>query len=180
MSDPILQTERLYFRHLVPDDFDDLYTLYSDPEIRRYFPDGTRTQEETLEELEWFLNGHPRRPELGLWATVHRETGEFIGRSGLLPWTIDGVPEVEIAYMVAGPFQRQGYGREIAGALVRHGFETLRLPRLIALIDPEHEASIRTAESAGLTLEKEITMDGVVSSVYALSLEHYLSGENRR
>jgi len=30
------------------------------------------------------MNGHPKFHELGLWATVHRETGEFSGRGGLL------------------------------------------------------------------------------------------------
>ncbi len=63
----------------------------------------------------------------------------------MLPWTIDGVDEVEIAYLIAKPWQRQGLGAEAARALVRYGFETLGLKRLIALIDPENEASIRTA-----------------------------------
>src|SRR5688500_3263561 len=105
----ILETERLMLRMLMPSDLDDLFELYRDPEIRQYFPDGTRTYEETAEELAWFENGHPRHPELGLWATIHKESGQFIGRSGLLPWTIEGREEVEIAYMIAKPFWRQGF-----------------------------------------------------------------------
>ncbi|HEY1410072.1 MAG TPA: GNAT family N-acetyltransferase, partial [Promineifilum sp.] len=64
----ILETSRLVLRRLVLDDLDALYTLYRDPEVRRYFPvegasaDRTLTYEETKEELEWFLNGHPRHP----------------------------------------------------------------------------------------------------------------------
>ena len=164
----ILETERLLMRRLVASDLDDLYALYRDPEIRRYFPEGTLTLDETREELEWFLNGHPDHPELGLWATLHKPTGAFIGRCGLLPWTIDGVDEVEIAYLIAKPWQRQGLGAEAARALVRYGFETLGLKRLIALIDPEHEASIRTAMSAGLKFEKDVEMEGVRSVVYAI------------
>ena len=34
----ILETDRLVLRRLLPSDFDDLFTLYSDPEVRRYFP----------------------------------------------------------------------------------------------------------------------------------------------
>jgi hypothetical protein len=60
----ILETERL--RRLVASDLDDLYALYRDPEIRRYFPEGTLTLEETREGLAWFQNGHPDHPELGL------------------------------------------------------------------------------------------------------------------
>ena len=68
----ILETKRLVFRHLEPRDLDRLFTLYGDPEVRRYFPEGTLTYQETKEELEWFLNGHPEHPELGLWATIHK------------------------------------------------------------------------------------------------------------
>ena len=164
----ILETERLAMRRLAPGDLDDLYALYRDPEIRRYIPEGVLTLQETRAELEWFLNGHPDHPALGLWATIHKPTGRFIGRCGLLPWTIDGVDEVEIAYMIAKPYWRQGLGSEAARALVRYGFETLELKRLIALIDPGHEASIRTAMGAGLRFEKEVDMEGVRSAVYVL------------
>lgn len=164
----ILETERLRMRRLAPADLGDLHALYRDPEIRCHFPEGTLTLEETQEELAWFLDGHPDRPELGLWATIHRPTGAFIGRCGLLPWSIDGVDEVEIAYLIAKPYWRQGLGGEAARALVRHGFETLGLKRLIALIDPGHEASIRTAMSAGLAFEKEVEIEGVRSAVYAI------------
>lgn len=165
----ILETDRLLMRRLVASDLDDLYALYRDPEIRRYFPEGTLTLDETREELAWFLNGHPDHPELGLWATIHRPTGAFIGRCGLLPWTIDGVDEVEIAYLIAKPWQRQGLGAEAARALVRYGFETLGLKRLIALIDPEHEASIGTAAKAGLQFWKEVELASIRSVVYAVS-----------
>jgi ribosomal-protein-alanine N-acetyltransferase len=165
----ILETERLLMRRLVASDLDDLYALYRDPEIRRYFPEGTLTLEETREELAWFLHRHPDHPELGLWATIHKPTGQFIGRCGLLPWTIDGMDEVEIAYLIAKPWQRQGLGAEAARALVRYGFDTLELKRLIALIDPAHEASMRPAERVGLSLWKEAEVEGVRSAVYAVA-----------
>src|SRR4030067_454313 len=76
----LFDTKRLILRHLERSDLDSLFALYSDPEVRRYFPEGTLTYEETREELEWFLNGHPKHPELGLWATIHRESNHFIGR----------------------------------------------------------------------------------------------------
>ena len=152
----ILETDRLILRHLLPDDLDRLFTLYSDPEMRRYFPEGTLTYEETKEELEWFLNGHPKHPELGLWATMHKESNQFIGRCGLLPWTIEGQYEVEVAYMIAREYWRQGLGTEAARAILQYGFEHLGLSRLICMIDPSNTASRGVAEKIGMTLEKEI------------------------
>ena len=151
----ILETKRLLLRHLVMDDLDALFALYRDDEIRHYFPEGTLTYEETKEELEWFLNGHPFHPELGLWATIYKETGQFIGRCGLLPWTIDGCYEVEVAYLLDKKYWGQGLATEAAQALVQYGFEHLGLPRLICLIERENQASIRVATKIGMRFEKE-------------------------
>jgi ribosomal-protein-alanine N-acetyltransferase len=150
----ILETERLVFRRLVPDDLDALFRLYSDSEIRQYFPEGTLSYADTKEELEWFLNGHPRHPELGLWATIHRETNQFIGRCGLLPWTIDERDEVEVAYLLDKAFWGQGLGIEAARALLQYGFEQLHLARLICMTDPHNQASIKVALKMGMALEK--------------------------
>jgi RimJ/RimL family protein N-acetyltransferase len=74
---------------------------------------------------------------------------------------------VEVAYLLAKPYWRLGLGSEAARALVRYGFEVLRLPRVIALIEPGHAASIGTAMKAGLVFEREVEMDGVRSVMYA-------------
>lgn len=168
----ILETERLLLRHLEMDDLDDLYALYRDPEMRRYFPEGTLSYEETQEELAWFLNGHPEHSELGLWATIHKADNRFIGRCGLLPWTIEGQDEVEIAYMIAKAYWRQGLGAEAASALRDYGFATLKLPRLICLIDPENAASINTARKIGMTFEKTGEDDKGPFLIYAIANPH--------
>src|SRR5690606_26484452 len=115
-----LETDRLSLLRLDPAALAALYALYGDRELRCYCPpegvapDKTPTYEQTRRELAWSLNGHPRPPELGLWATILKETGEFIGRCGLLPWTIDGQDEVEIAYMVDKRYWGSGLGTEAA------------------------------------------------------------------
>jgi RimJ/RimL family protein N-acetyltransferase len=152
----ILETKRLSLRRLVIEDLDELFALYRDPEIRKYFPEGTLNYNDTKEELEWFLDGHPRHPELGLWATVHKETGKFIGRCGLLPWTIEGQAEVEIAYLLDKAFWGQGLATEAASGILHYGFEQLNLSRLICMIDPENRASQRVAERIGMTFEKKV------------------------
>jgi RimJ/RimL family protein N-acetyltransferase len=151
----ILETSRLILRHPVLADLDSLFALYCDPDVSKYIPDAPRNYEETREELEWHMNGHPKRPELGLWATIHKETGMFIGRCGLLPWTIDGQNEVEVAYLISKAYWGQGLGTEAAQAILDYGFEKLNLSRLICLIDKENLASIKVAEKIGMTFEKE-------------------------
>ena len=168
----ILETKRLTLRHQVMDDLDDLFALYSDPEIRKYFPDSVKNYEDTKEELEWFMNGHPEHPELGLWAMVHKETGKFIGRCGLLPWEIDGKPEIEIAYLIDKAYWNQGLATEAAQGLLQNGFEKLKLSRMICMMHPDNTASQRVAEKIGMTLEREvngIAADNFPTLVYAIN-----------
>lgn len=150
----ILETQRLIFRSLEADDLDDLYALYQDPKVVKYIPDAPCTYEETREELEWFQNGHPRHPQLGLWATIYKANGQFIGRCGLLPSTIDGQNEVEVAFTLAEAYWGKGLGTEAANGILQYGFNQLGLSRLICLIVPENQASIKVAQKIGMSFER--------------------------
>ncbi len=167
----ILETPRLLLRRQVVKDLDDLWALYLDPEVTKYIPDAPKTREEAREELEWFMYGHPRRPELGLWATILKENGRFIGRCGLLPWTIDGREEVEVAYTIAREYWGRGLASEAAAAILQYGIEKLGLSRLICLPEPGNTASQKVAEKIGMKLEKTvhgIEGDGIPTMIYSI------------
>lgn len=166
----ILETPRLRLRHLEPADLPALAALYADPEIRRYYPDGTRTLAETQAELEWFQHGHPQHPELGLWAVVDRHSGEFVGRCGLLPWQIDGRPEVELAYLIDKRRWGRGLAPEASLGIIDHARDRLGLQRLICLITPGNQASARVAEKVGMRMEREYTDEFGPCHIYGRSL----------
>jgi ribosomal-protein-alanine N-acetyltransferase len=166
----ILETPRLLLRHLEPQDLQALHALYRDPEIRRYFPDGTRTLAETKNELEWFLNGHPRYPELGLWATVERATGAFVGRCGLLPWTIHGKFEVELAFLIDKRRWGEGLATEASWGIIEHARTVLALRRLICLVTPGNERSVTVASKIGMNFECEYTDEYGLCHIYSRSL----------
>lgn len=166
----VLETPRLILRRLVPEDLHALHALYRDPEIRRYFPEGTRSLEETREELEWFLSGHPRFPDLGLWATVERGSGAFLGRCGLLPWEIEGRPEVELAFLIDKARWGEGLATEAAHGIVEHARSHLRLGRLICLVSPGNSASKRVAEKVGMSFEREYVDELGPCHIYSRSL----------
>ena len=71
--------------------------------------------------------------------------------------------------MIARRHWRRGFASECARALVRHGFGTLGLDRLISLIDPLNEASKRTAMSAGLAFERAIVFEDLPFEVFAIN-----------
>ena len=154
-SDPgliVIETDRLILRCLTMADLDALAALYRDPEVRRYFPDGVRTYEQTREELQWIIDVYYGRYGYGLWATILKETGDFIGRCGLLPWDIDGRTEVEVAYLLDKSCWRRGLATEAAAAIIEHAFATLPVERLICMVDPENAASRGVATKVGMTM----------------------------
>lgn len=122
--------------------------------------------------MEWFQNGHPRDPRLGLWATIHKETGRFIGRCKLLPWSIDDVPEVEVANALCKEFWRPGLGTEAGQGILQYAFEQLGLQRLICLIDAENPASIKAATKIGMSYEKDGEDEIGPFQVYSIIAEH--------
>jgi ribosomal-protein-alanine N-acetyltransferase len=168
-STTILETERLLLRPLTMDDLDALFALYRDPDVRRYFPEGTLTYDETKEELEWIINVYYGQYGYGLWATIYKATGAFIGRCGLLPWTIEGQHEVEVAYLLDKAYWGRGLATEVARALVQYAFSHLPVSRLICMTDPENDASQNVARKMGMTLvQDDFTDEHGVSHIYAL------------
>jgi ribosomal-protein-alanine N-acetyltransferase len=150
----VLTTERLTLRRLQSDDLAPLFALYRDPDIRQYFPEKTLSLEQTREELEWFLHGHPKHPQLGLWATIEKSTGSFLGRCGLLPWTLDGRQEVELAFLIDKRRWGEGFATEAARGIVGYARDRLGLTRLICLIMPGNVASMSVARKVGMALDR--------------------------
>jgi ribosomal-protein-alanine N-acetyltransferase len=160
VSEPnLIETERLALRRLTLNDLDALAAIYADEDVLAY--------EQTKEELEWIINIYYGQYGFGLWATTLKETNEFIGRCGLLPWTIDGREEVEVAYLLAKEHWGRGLGTEAARAILAYGFGELHLSRLICLIDPANEASVTVAMKIGMSLEREADIDGEPTLVYS-------------
>jgi [ribosomal protein S5]-alanine N-acetyltransferase len=171
----VLETPRLLLRKLHLGDLDALAALYADREIRQYFPDGTDgtlTYAETKEEIEWIIEKYYGVYGYGLWATIHKETGALIGRSGLIPWHLEDEPDrlqVEVAYLLDKPYWRQGLGTEVARAIRDYAFEKLKLERLICMVDPKNVASQKVAQNTGFTFERELVDKYGLCFVYSMT-----------
>ena len=156
----VLETSRLLLRHFTPDDLNELFALYCDGEVTQYIPGAPRNYEETKEELDRIFKEYYGRYGSGLWATILKETGAFIGRCGLVPRTVEKREEVEVACALSRKYWGQGLGTEAARAIAQYGFEHLHFSRLICLSMSENYASIRIARKIGMTFEKEVEVDG--------------------
>jgi ribosomal-protein-alanine N-acetyltransferase len=166
----ILDTERLRLRRLLAADLQALHALYRDPEMRRWIPEGTPTLEETRIELEHFMHGHPQHPGLGLWATIEKSSGAFLGRCGLLPWTIAGKTEVELAFMIDKSRWGEGFATEAGRGIAAYARDRLGLVQLICLVMPGNLASAKVAQKVGMRFEREDRDEWGAFHIYRMAL----------
>lgn len=169
---PEIETTRLQLRPYTLEDLDELAVILSNPEVMRYSPRGSIPQEKvtevTQEILEFFIQ-HWKQYGFGVWAVVEKATGKLIGHCGLnfLP----NSPEVEVLYRLSQAYWHQGIATEATKASLRYGFEEVKLDKIVAITLPEHIASRRVMEKAGLRYEKDAHFYNLDVVYYALSRE---------
>jgi len=147
----ICETERLVIRELFGDDFDEVW----ENQVGRGFG--------TVEEFLAYTEHQYSFYEFGIWALVHKETGELAGvaglkvpeeekeglRVGVLDTADGGDICLELGYHIFPPFRRQGLGRESCEAILRYGREELEVSRFMVRIANDNEASLKLAASLG-------------------------------
>lgn len=148
-----LTSERLGLRRFTPDDLDLLLRLNADPDVTRYTggPKDRATSEKMLHER--ILGYYDRNPGLGIWLGVELATGSPTGMHLLNH--VQHEPDIQVGYVMFKEHWGRGYATEMAIRLLRHGFEHLRLPRIVAITDLPHVASQRVLAKAGLRRKGE-------------------------
>ena len=167
MMTAVRTTERLRLRPLDDTDLPHLYAMFQDPLVMRYYP-GLKNMDETRRWLEWVQEQYVQ-VGYGLWAVELLHGGEWVGQIGLIPQLVEGVRETEIGYLLRSEHWHRGYATEAAIACREHGFETLGLSRLISLIRPENEPSIRVAQRVGMTPERIVRRKQYDHWVYSIA-----------
>jgi RimJ/RimL family protein N-acetyltransferase len=149
---PEIETTRLRLRAFTPDDLDNLFLIFGDSEVMRYISNGKpRSREETENGLLKTIEGWRKRG-FGLWAMTIKGSEKVIGYCGLI--YLDDTPEIEIAYGLAKAHWGKGYATEAARAVLKFGFEQLKLERIVAVVNPENIPSQRVLEKLGMTYVK--------------------------
>jgi RimJ/RimL family protein N-acetyltransferase len=85
---------------------------------------------------------------MGYWA-IGTPQG-FVGWILLMPLDLHG-PDIEIGWRLVRSSWRRGYATEAARPVLDHAWNTLRLRKVIADIDPENLASISVARKLGFS-----------------------------
>ncbi|HEX5234398.1 MAG TPA: GNAT family N-acetyltransferase [Silvibacterium sp.] len=149
----ILETERLLFRPHELGDFEAYCAMEQDPEFRRYVGGAPRTREAAEAKFREILR--PVRNHLGMWATVLKENGCYVGRCGIYQHIqTDAVISGEgvLAFYLARFYWGRGLASEAGSAFVKFGFEELALKKIVATVQEGNRASERVLEKLNFNL----------------------------
>lgn len=176
----VLQTDRIVLRHFVKSDLDDLCRLYADKEVRRFFLMASCHAKKLRNKLPGrCMEVTSCIPASGLCSNGSPDE-LLIGRGGFVRWELDGIVEVEIAYMIEKNLWRRGLGSELASALLDLGFSALPVQHLIAVIDSSNTASIKTAEKIGMSRQRSVISAGRECTIFSISAtDHERSAQTR-
>jgi RimJ/RimL family protein N-acetyltransferase len=164
----IAETRRVLLRCFHVADLDAMAAVFGDPEVMRFGP-GPQSREWVQGWLRGCLEDYYHKWGFGLWAVVGKADRRVIGYCGLTRFDdIDGRPEIEIGYRLAREFWGRGLATEAAGAVRDHALGVLVLPRLVAIIDAQNEASLRVATKIGLRYEKTVLFRANPRQLYAI------------
>jgi ribosomal-protein-alanine N-acetyltransferase len=162
-----LETPRTFMREILGNDLEFLLRMMSDPEVMRFYPKPSGERE--VRDLIDRMRVRYREDGCGLWLLVDRESGQPLGRVGLVRQPVNGADEFEIGYMVDRPFWRRGLATEAALAVRQYAFEERRLPRVVSLIRPENLPSQGVARKLGMQVVGTCEVMGFDHHVFAVS-----------
>lgn len=143
-----------------------LHAVFTQPGVRRFiFDDELIPPERTTEIIQTSVTLFAERG-FGLWLARRRPTDDLIGFGGF--WFFRDPPALELLYGVGDEHLKNGYGREIARAIVTYGFETLKMPSIHASTDAAHADSRRLLDEMGFGFERQELVGGLDTVLYEL------------
>jgi ribosomal-protein-alanine N-acetyltransferase len=91
-----------------------------------------------------------------LGVLIERKAETLIGFAGLVACNALGQPDHELGFVLRREAWGHGYAAEIGLGQLRYGFETLRLKRVLAQVDPRNATSISVITKIGMTFHASV------------------------
>jgi RimJ/RimL family protein N-acetyltransferase len=168
-----LITERLILRPFKPTDAGDLFAMFADPEVMRYWSSLPWTSiDQSHEMIAKDREAMPKGGHLRLGIEL-AGTGDLIGSCSVFGFDEQN-KRAMLGYGMAKAHWGNGYMHEALCAVLDFAFGTLNLHRLEADIDPRNLGSAKSLERLGFVKEGHLRERWIVgdevsdSSIYGL------------
>jgi RimJ/RimL family protein N-acetyltransferase len=147
-----INTERLALRDWRDSDLSPWAAMNADPEVREHLGP-LLTSEQAAASMRSFQEDLDRNG-FSFWAVEVRDTGEFIGFTGL-DVVDEGMPftGVEVGWRLSRSAWGHGYATEAALAVLQYGFDKLRLTEILAVTTRTNVRSQAVMRRIGMTTD---------------------------
>jgi RimJ/RimL family protein N-acetyltransferase len=154
-----MQTERLVLSRLSYDDCEFIVELVNEPSFKRFIGDKkVNTPDDARRYLRDGPIGSYKRFGYGLFLVCPKGARSPAGICGLVKRQEFDDPDIGFAFLKR--YRGTGYALESAQAVLNHGFRELGLKRIIAMADPDNEASVRLLSRLELEFERMVRLPG--------------------
>ncbi len=160
----ITETPRLKLVEVTDRDFDLIFLLTGNEKVMKFFPK-VLSYEETQQMVQKILHQYAEHGYC-FWKVLLKPEDQFVGIAGLLYQKIDNEPETEISYRILEGHWKKGYATEAAKACKQYAETKLGKKRLVSLIHPKNDASIRVATKLGAKRTRSVIFEGETHDVY--------------
>jgi ribosomal-protein-alanine N-acetyltransferase len=148
-----LQTRRLLIRDYTAADARVVQAYVQDPAYWEHQRGDPPTQEQIDTLMQWVTQEQAASPRtMYFLAATRKDTGEVIGE-GVVKVINPAERQGEIGFGVAPKYWKQGYGSEIAGAVLDAAFQHFKLHRVAGQCSPDNKGSIRVMQKLGMGRE---------------------------
>ena len=133
------------------DDLEPFAALNADPIVMEHFP-STLTRQES-DALVVRITAQLDDLGYGLWALEVRDSGEFVGFTGLALQTFPAhfTPAVEVGWRLKRSAWGHGYATEAALAALDYGFAVAELDEIVSMTAVTNVRSQRVMQRIGMT-----------------------------
>lgn len=137
---PRLEGPRVHLRAPRDDDTDAVFSLFSDPEVMRYWSRSAMTEPSEAAGLIVEIQERFEQREMINWVIAGHDDDGVIGSCTLFHFS-PRHRHAELGYALRSDHWRQGLAREAVGLALDWGFRVLGLHRVEADIDPRNTGS---------------------------------------
>jgi [ribosomal protein S5]-alanine N-acetyltransferase len=163
MEFEILETNRLFLKGISPEGMNYIFENHSQDEIMYILGHGSNKDFE-VEKNKYKQGYSTYNRRFVLFLLIDKESEIIIGRCGLHNWNPDHY-RAEIGYsMEVESFKQMGYMSEAVEAIIKFGFEKLKLHRIEAMTATYNTPSLQ------LLRKNKFVQEGLLR-------EHYLVGD---
>ncbi len=163
-------TERLHFRKVIPEDFEQWLPFYHHPDSTKYWEGILKDPKAACRQQFERIFERYEKSLGGMNALILRTTSEFVGMCGLLVQEIDGSEELEIGYSLLPAHWRQGYAIEAAKKCKAFAREKGLANSVISIIQVDNLPSQKVALKNGMSLEKSTFYKNNPVHIYRVNL----------